>query len=209
MESLASSVNGWENLMKSYLRKLFGLYRLEKLEAPQEIIEMRRTSIREAWERLVLAVKKDFQPRLIDSKTRESLEARFRSCANEIVFEDLSIKAIPVVRPCESCRHYKDVESDDDITDVGINPDIRTSDLIRDRCRTTPHLYPATVKAGGFTIFVDGCESFEPHPRLYEQQAVAITTEEIKSKALSDLEQDAKDFDVWVSQLKFAESLLD
>lgn len=203
MESMVSAAkDDWESLMKSYLRKLFGLFRLESLHAPPEIIEMRRKPIRDAWERLVHAVRKDFQGKLIDTKTREWLELKFKGYAGEIVFEALSIKASSTIRPCESCKHFKDVESDDEITDVSIDPTIRTGDVIRDRCRSEPQLYPIHVQTGRFNIIVDGCKVFEP---LHGD----MTAEEIKNQGQQALAQDTQEFETWIDQLKFGESLLD
>lgn len=194
----------WESLMKAYLRRLWGLHGLESLGAPEEIVEHRRKLVRETFSRLTAAIRKDFGPRLIDGQTREFLENKFKTSADEVVYLTLWQKANVAVRPCESCINFKDTEwIDDGITDVGVDPDVKTSDVIREHCRLPqPELYTIGLKSHRF-IFnpLEGCKSFVP----------------AGSRSIEDLQEDGKralddavgEFEKWRSGLHFSEALLD
>lgn len=190
--------------MKSYLRRLFGLRGLEQLQPPHELVEMRQKLVRESWEKLVSAVKRDFGEKLVDSKTRQWLEARFKSYADEIGYASLSLKASNAIRPCESCVNFKDVSlEDDEITDVGIDTNMQTADIIASHCKKEPQLVLIHVKAGRFSHPVERCKAFIPNPELDR------TEDEIKAHGRQLLDEATIDFETWVSALKFAESLLE
>ena len=171
--------------MRQYLRRLYGLHRLQKLEAPEILIEERRRSIRDSWTKLVGSLRSEFGESLINSDLRAELDGVFRRIADEIGMEELNGYASDCVLPCNTCPNYK--YSDGDYESTG-------AEFIKQQCIADPELVEIAIQCGRFTHPVYEC-------RTYKGEGL--------EENFKRLEKATAEFDAWRDSLKFAESLMD